>query len=66
VNDRGFAGPEIERPWDRIPAIARARYHRSDQVIEVSHVVGFRGENYVETRYLRKDGGGQGAHLAPK
>jgi hypothetical protein len=54
--DLGFDGPEIERPWDRIPAIARVRYHRKDLIIEVSHVVGFMGENYIETRCRYKDG----------
>ena len=63
-DDRGFAGPEVERPWDRIPAITRVRYHRSDLIVEVSHVVGFMGEDYVETRCLRKDGGGEGDWIA--
>jgi hypothetical protein len=60
AGDYGFAGPEIERPWDRIPAVTRVGYHRSDMTVEVSHVVGFMGENYVETRIQRKDGNGQG------
>lgn len=59
VDDQGFAGPEIERPWDRIPAIAHVRYHRSDLIIEAIHVVGFMGEKYVETRYHRNDGDGR-------
>jgi hypothetical protein len=59
-DDQGFDGPEIERPWDRIPAITRVRYHRNDLVIEVSHVVGFMGENYVETRCRHKAGHGEG------
>lgn len=50
ADDLMFAGPEIELPGDRIPAIAHVRYHRSDVTIEVTHVVGFMGENYVETR----------------
>ena len=40
------------------PAIARIRHHRNDLIIEVSHVVGFMGENYVETRCCHKDGRG--------
>jgi hypothetical protein len=24
IEDHGFTGPEIDRPWDRIPAVARA------------------------------------------
>jgi hypothetical protein len=63
-DDHGFAGPEIERPGDRIPAIAHVRYHRSDVTIEVTHVVGFMGENYVETRCRRKDGNGEGSWAA--
>jgi len=63
-DDQGFAGPEIERPWDRIPAIACVRYHRNDLIIEVSHVVGFMGENYVETRCRHKDGRGHGDWIA--
>lgn len=59
-DDQGFGGPEIERPWDRIPAITRIRYHRDDLVIEVSHVVGFMGENYVETRCRHKAGRDEG------
>jgi hypothetical protein len=58
-DDHGFAGPEIERPGDRIPAIAHVRYHRSDVTIEVTHVVGFMGENYVEARCRRRDGDGE-------
>lgn len=63
-DDQGFDGPEIEGPWDRIPAITRVRYHRNDLIIEVSHVVGFMGENYVETRCLHKGGGGHGDWIA--
>jgi hypothetical protein len=59
VDDHGFAGPEIERPWDRIPAIAHVRYNRSNLTIEVVHVVGFMGENHVETRCHLKDDDGQ-------
>jgi hypothetical protein len=64
TDDHGFAGPEIERPWDRIPAIASVRYHTSDVTVEVVHVVGFMGENHVETRYRRKDGKGEGDWIA--
>lgn len=60
AEDYGFAGPEIERPWDRIPAIARVRYHRGDVTVEVAHVIGFMGENYVETRFRRMDGNSWG------
>ena len=60
ADDHGFAGPEIERPWDRIPAVTRVRYHRRDVTLEIVHVVGFMGENYVETRCRRKDRGGEG------
>jgi hypothetical protein len=45
-----FDGPEIEPAGDRIPSIAHVRYHRGDVTVEVVHVVGFMGENYVETR----------------
>lgn len=64
MDDEDFAGPEIERPWGRIPAVGQVRYHRSDLIIEVRHVVGFMGENYVETRCLRKNSGGQGNWIA--
>jgi len=64
LDGQGFAGPEIERPWDRIPAIACVRYHRNDLIIEVSHVVGFMGENYVETRCRHKDVRGHGEWIA--
>lgn len=59
LHDHGFAEPEIEQPWDRIPAIARVRYSSNDMTIEVSHVVGFMGENYVETRCRRTDRNGR-------
>lgn len=59
ADGHGFAGPEIERPEDSIPAMASVCYHRSDVAIEVIHVVGFMGENYVETRYHRKGGNGE-------
>jgi hypothetical protein len=64
ADDHGFDGPEIKRPWDRIPAIAHVCYQRSDVTIEVRHVVGFMGENYVETRCRRKDGNGEGDWVA--
>lgn len=64
VDDHGFAGPEVERPWDRIPAIAHVRYHRSDLIIEVIHVVGFMGENHVETRCHHKVDGGESDSIA--
>jgi hypothetical protein len=63
-DDQGFDVPEIERPWDRIPAIARIRYHRHDLIIEVSHVVGFMGENYVETRCRHQNEPGDGAWIS--
>jgi hypothetical protein len=51
VDDQGFAGPETtEWPQQPFPAVTRLRYHRSDITIEVAHVVGYMGENYVETR----------------
>lgn len=56
ADDLMFAGPEVERPGDTIPAIAHVRYHRNDVTIEVTHVVGFMGEKYVETRCHHKDG----------
>jgi len=56
VDDHGFEGPEIERPWDRIPAVTRVGYHRKDVTVEIVHVVGFMGENPVESRYRHKDG----------
>ena len=59
-DEQGFAGPEIERPGEGIPSIARVGYHRDELTIEVSHVVGFMGENYVETRCRHKDGHSQG------
>jgi hypothetical protein len=43
ADDHGFAGPEVERPADRIPAITRVCYDRGDVTIEVAHVVGFMG-----------------------
>lgn len=55
ADDHGFIGPEIERPWDRIPAVTRVCYHRKDVSVEIVHVVGFMGENRVETRCRRKD-----------
>jgi hypothetical protein len=64
ADDLGFAGPEVERPWDRIPAITRVRYHRGDMTIEVVHIIGFMGENYVETRCRRGDGNNQGDGMA--
>ena len=64
ADDHGFTGPEIERPWDRIPAIARVCYHRGDVTIESVHVVGFMGENYVQTRYRREDGNSEGDWMA--
>jgi len=51
VEDQGFTGPELLPPGDRIPAIGHVRYHRSDMTIEILHVVGFMGENYVQTQY---------------
>ena len=60
LHGHGFAEPEIKQPWDRIPAITRVQYSSNDMTIEVSHVVGFMGENYVETRCRRTDGNGQG------
>jgi len=62
--DHGFAGPRIQRSWDRIPAITRVGYSRSDMTIDVIHVVGFMGENYVETRCRHKDANGQGDWMA--
>jgi hypothetical protein len=50
ADDHGFAGPEIEHPWDRIPAVTRICYHRKDVTVEIVHVVGFMGENHVETQ----------------
>jgi hypothetical protein len=50
---QGFSGPELRAPGDRIPAIGHLRFHRSDMTIEILHVVGFMGENYVETQYRR-------------
>jgi hypothetical protein len=60
LSEQGFAGPELEHPWDRVPAIARVRYHRRDMTIEVTHVVGFMGENYVQTRCHLKEADGPG------
>jgi hypothetical protein len=34
----------------RASAVSKVRYHRNDTTIEVVHVVGYMGENYVETR----------------
>ncbi len=65
ADDHGFAGPEIERPGDRgVPGIAHVCYHRSDVTVEVTHVVGVMGENYVETRCRRKDESGEGTWAA--
>jgi hypothetical protein len=64
VDDHGFVGPEVERPWDRIPAVTRVCYHRSDVTIEVAHIIGFMGENHVETRCRRKDGNNQDDWMA--
>jgi hypothetical protein len=61
ADEHGFAGPEIVHPWDRIPAITHVSYTRSDITIEIIHVVGFMGENYVETLYRRADGDGEEA-----
>lgn len=55
ADDHGFTGPEIERSWDRIPAVTRICYHRKDMTVEIVHVVGFMGENHVDTRCRRKD-----------
>ena len=41
----------------RILSITCVRYHYSDLIIEISHIVGFIGENYVKTRCLHKAGG---------
>jgi len=60
ADDHGFEGPEIERPWDRIPAVTRVCYHREDVAVETVHVVGFMGENRVETRCRQKDGDSEG------
>jgi hypothetical protein len=38
----------------------RVRHHRNDLIIEVSHVVGFMGENYIETQRRHKDVRGEG------
>jgi hypothetical protein len=46
----GFTGPEVQAPPDRIPAVASVRYRRADVTLEIIHVVGFMGENYVEAR----------------
>ena len=49
VDEQGFIGPETEK--DKfVPGISKVRYHRNDTTIEVVHVVGYTGENYVETR----------------
>ena len=49
VDEQGFIGPETEK--DKfVPGISKVRYHRNDTTIEVVHVVGYMGENYVETR----------------
>jgi hypothetical protein len=60
AHDHGFAGPEIQHPEETIPAIAHVSYHRSDATVEIVHVVGFMGENYVETRCRRKEGSSEG------
>jgi hypothetical protein len=44
ADSHGFAGPEIHRPEEGIPAITHVSYHRSDVTVEVIHVVGFMGE----------------------
>jgi hypothetical protein len=51
VDEHGFTGPELLAPGDRIPAVGHVRYHRPDMTIEILHVVGFMGENYVQTQY---------------
>jgi hypothetical protein len=64
ADDHGFAGPEIERfNPDRMPTITHVCYHRNDVTIEVIHVVGFMGENYVETRCRHKDENGEGDRM---
>ena len=63
VEEHDFAGPEVQHPWDRIPAIARVCYHRADLTIEVLHVVGFMGENHVQTRCHRTDEDGDWIEL---
>ena len=60
ADSHGFAGPEIHRPEEGIPAITHVSYHRSDVTVEVIHVVGFMGENYVETRCRHKEGNNEG------
>jgi len=60
ADGHGFVGPEIERDGDGVPRAACVCYHRSDVTVEVVHVVGFMGENYVETRCRRKDRNGEG------
>jgi hypothetical protein len=62
-DDQALNGPEIDSQWDRIPAITHVRYHNSDRIIEVSHVIGFMGENYVETRCRHKDVRGEGGWI---
>jgi hypothetical protein len=49
VDEQGFIGPETEKDIF-VPGISKVRYHRNDTTIEVVHVVGYMGENYVETR----------------
>ena len=63
-DEQGFAEPEIEPAWDRVPAIARVRYRRSDITIEVSHILGFMGENHVDARSRHLHGDGRGDWLA--
>ena len=63
ADDYGFGGPEIERPWDRIPAVTRICYHRRDMTVEIAHVVGFMGENQIETRCHLKDKEGEGGWM---
>ncbi len=61
--EMNFDGPEVQPAWDRIPAITRIRYHRGDVTIEVVHVIGFMGENYVETRYRGREAAGDGCWI---
>lgn len=58
VDEQGFLGPETEE--DSFPGITSVRYHRNDLTIEVAHVVGYMGENYVQTRCNQPDKDGQG------
>jgi len=56
VDDWGFAGPETGNPAQSFPELTRVCYHRGDMIIEVVHVAGYMGEEYVQTRCRRKDG----------